>query len=262
MKRILLALLLITGVLTLSSCKGKKELTGGNVGEVKLEKGDKYAVMSVRDFGDIKMKLFPEIAPVAVQNFIDLAESGYYDGKVFHRIVEDFMIQGGSPNGDGLSDPNSKTFGIEPAYNARHFYGALCMAKSSLGCSEQFYIVNSKIPQKFYDLEELETELNNLKKLIGESGSVEKREYYQYYYDTYTVWYDYTKNSTDEIAEKYKNGGTILLDGEYTVFGQTVEGFDVIDKISAVEVTDNGNEEKSLPVKEVVIDAVKIFTAE
>ena len=70
------------------------------------------------------------------------------------------------------------------------------------------------------------------------------------------------RNSTDEVVEKYKQGGTYFLDGGYTVFGQVVEGFDVIDSISAVEVKDNGNGEESKPVKDIIIKSVKVYTAD
>ena len=66
----------------------------GNTGEVKLEKGDKYAVMTIKDYGDITIKLYPDAAPKGTQNFIDLANSGFYNGKTFHRVVADFMAQG------------------------------------------------------------------------------------------------------------------------------------------------------------------------
>ena len=53
------------------------------------------------DFGDMTLRFFPDVAPKHVENFLDLAESGFYDGKTFHRIIKGFMIQGGCPKGDG-----------------------------------------------------------------------------------------------------------------------------------------------------------------
>ena len=69
------------------------------------------------------------------------------------------------------------------------------------------------------------------------------------------------KNATDEIKDRYKeNGGTPSLDGNYTVFGQVYEGFDVIDKLSGAEVTDNGAGEKSKPVKDIIIKDITVST--
>lgn len=176
----------------------------GNVnGDVKLENGDTYAVMDIRGFGEITLKLFPGCAPVAVDNFIELAESGYYDGKVIHRIMQNFMIQGGSPFGDGMSAPDyDNYFSIEPHPNAIHSYGALSMANAGPDRnSQQFFIVNNP-------------------------------------------------------------GGAHNLDGGYTVFGHTVDGFDVLDAVSAVEVEFSDSGEMSKPVDEVVIESVTIHTYE
>ena len=62
--------------------------------------GEKIAVIKT-DKGDIKVRLFPEEAPKAVENFVTHAENGYYDGLIFHRVIKDFMIQGGGPKGTG-----------------------------------------------------------------------------------------------------------------------------------------------------------------
>jgi len=243
---------------------GVTDLTGGNVGEVKLEKGDKYAVITIRGFGDIKVKLLPECAPVAVKNFIDLADSGYYDEKKFHRVMSDFMIQGGSPTGDGSSDPNEDSFAVELAYNARHFYGALCMANAMGRNSQQFYIVNDKNPQEIYNPDDLRATLPTLADNIKNSEGAYKA-YWQSVYDTRCGMVMFSENITDEIKEKYKSGGASFLDGGYTVFGQAVDGFDVIDAVSAVEVefAENSADDKpSKPVDDVIIETVRIFTVE
>lgn len=75
--------------------------TGGNIGDVTIQSGDIVAEFEIDGFGIIKAKLFPDIAPVGVQNFIQLAQDGYYTGKNIHRVISDFMLQGGSENGDG-----------------------------------------------------------------------------------------------------------------------------------------------------------------
>ena len=84
-----------------TSFKLTESTDAGNSGDVKLEKGDTYAVISIRDFGDIKIKLYPDLVPYGVYNFIELAKNGTYNGRNIHRIEEDFMLQGGSASGDG-----------------------------------------------------------------------------------------------------------------------------------------------------------------
>ena len=55
--------------------------------------------------GIMKLELYPDVAPISVQNFIDLAEKGFYDGLIFHRVISGFMIQGGDPTGTGMGGP-------------------------------------------------------------------------------------------------------------------------------------------------------------
>ena len=234
----------------------------GNVGDVAIESGDTYAVITIKGFGAITCKLYPEAAPVGVQNFIDLAKSGYYTDKEIHRVVEDFMFQGGSQNGDGMSTADDPSFEVEYNGNMRHFYGALCYANARGINGSQFYIVNNKS----YDplsLDEVQATVDEIKALLEASTSDDERAYYQYYYDYYAPILKGLKDSTKEIEAKYeKVGGTPSLDGGYTVFGQTVDGFDVIDAVSAVEVELNSSGELSHPVQKIVIESVEIFTAE
>ena len=70
--------------------------------------GEKIAVIKT-DKGDIKVRLFPEEAPKAVENFVTHAENGYYDGLIFHRVIKDFMIQGGDPKGTGTGGEDRKS---------------------------------------------------------------------------------------------------------------------------------------------------------
>ena len=234
----------------------------GNIGDVAIESGDTYAVITIEGFGAITVKLFPEAAPEGVQNFIDLANSGYYSGKEIHRVVEDFMFQGGSQNGDGMSTADDPSFKVEYNAQMRHFYGALCYANARSINGSQFYIVNSKK----YDpvsIDEVQATVDELTELITASKSDDEYAYYQYYYDYYASILRGLKDSTEEIEAKYKEvGGASTLDGGYTVFGQTVDGFDVIDEISKVEVEQSSGGELSHPVQKIVIESVEIFTAE
>lgn len=237
----------------------------GNIGEVKLNSGDKYAVISVKDYGDITVKLFPDAAPVGVANFISLAESGFYTGKTFHRIIADFMAQGGAPSSE---DEDVQSFGLETNYSLRHFYGAFCYANALGKNSTQFYIINNNKTQDYskFSVSALENYSTAYK---DKAESYDKgTDYYKYYMfqsEYYLRTAEFVKNATDEVKAKYAEvGGSPSLDGNYTVFGQTIDGFDVLDKISAVEVKQSSSSatEISLPVKDIIIDSVTIKTAE
>ncbi|MCU7358416.1 peptidylprolyl isomerase [Enterococcus dispar] len=170
------------------------------------------------DKGNIKMKLFPDIAPKAVENFITHAKKGYYDGLTFHRVINDFMIQGGDPKGDGTGGESiwGEGFAAEPSNQLYHIRGALAMAQSqqpnSIG--SQFYIVQNK--------DDMSDGL-----LKG--------------------WVP------DKIIDAYKKGGYPSLDGSYTVFGQVIEGMDVVDKIAAVKTDTNDKPETPVKIKTIKI---------
>jgi len=237
--------------------------TSGNIGDTQLKNGDKIAEFNIEGYGTIKAKLFPDIAPVGVDNFIKLADSGFYDGLTIHRVYAGFMFQGGSLNGDGTGGEaaDGGSFGIETSDNARHFYGALCYANAGGQNTCQFYIVNNK------EENEITNTINVIEgyreECITERDKYEKDSYEYSYYDSGVAYYDEMladyKAIPDNVAAKYnKVGGAPSLDGGYTVFGQVYEGFDVIDAISACEVVANAGGEMSLPVKTITITSVKI----
>ena len=246
----------------------------GNTGDVSIESGDTYAVITIKSFGSITCKLFPEAAPEGVQNFIDLANSGYYSGKEIHRVMSDFMFQGGSRNGDGLSTDDDPSFNVEYNTDMRHFYGALCYANGGGINGSQFYIVNNKSYNAVSagnlqsNIDYYESQLDMVKEYIANATDAGEKEYYESYKTYFESTVATTKSQlralnevTDEITAKYKEvGGTPFLDGGYTVFGQAVDGFDVIDAVSAVEVEESGSGEMSHPVQKVVIESVEIFT--
>ena len=135
--RFLLGIVLIP-LLFLTGCSSDEEtLTGKH-----------HAEIIVQDYGIIKVELDADQAPITVQNFIDLANSGFYDGLTFHRIIEGFMIQGGDPNGDGTGG-SGHTIRGEFTQNGvnntlSHTRGAISMARSSAmnSASSQFFIVH------------------------------------------------------------------------------------------------------------------------
>ena len=235
------------------------------------EPGDNTPLATLHTtLGDITVMLFPEQAPLAVENFLTHCREGYYDGVLFHRVIEDFMIQSGDPRGDGTG--GASIWGIkfpdEFSDSLHHFRGALSMANSGIDTnSSQFFIVQSgNLPdeasresvylgwmqrelQREYDLasrtdisqEELEAVLAQLQAELDAGVTEERRARYQAAYDAYL-----------EV------GGVPSLDYGYTVFGQVVEGMEVVDAIAAVEVRENASGERSSPVEEVRITSVEV----
>ncbi|OJG12301.1 cyclophilin type peptidyl-prolyl cis-trans isomerase [Enterococcus aquimarinus] len=173
--------------------------------------------------GVITVKLFPEIAPKAVENFVTHAKDGYYDGTPFHRVIEGFMIQGGDPEGTGMGGESiwGEGFEVEISNQLYHIRGALSMARAQALDSQgsQFFIVQGTEDQS----------------------------------DGMAIQF-----TPERIIEAYKNGGAKSLDGNYTVFGQVIEGMDVVDKIAQAEVTSNGSE-VSTPVDPVTIESTKVL---
>jgi peptidyl-prolyl cis-trans isomerase B (cyclophilin B) len=148
------------------------------------------------NMGEIRVELYPEVAPLAVENFVTLGEEGYYEGVIFHRVIENFMIQGGDPTGTGMGGESAfgESFEDEFDDSVSHEKGALSMANSGPNTNgSQFFIVH---------------------------------------------------------AEE----GTPHLDSGHTVFGQVIDGMDVVDAIATAE-TEQGDR----PVEEVVIESVEII---
>ncbi|MBO4432535.1 MAG: peptidylprolyl isomerase [Clostridia bacterium] len=192
-----------------------------------VKAGDIVALMHT-NMGDIKIKFFPKEAPKAVENFTTHAKNGYYNGIVFHRVIKDFMIQGGDPTATGMG--GESVFGdnfedeFDPAlHNLR---GALSMANAGPGTNgSQFFIVQaSSVPA------------NMLSQMRGMAD----------------------RGFPEDITAAYAElGGTPWLDYHHTVFGQVVDGMDVVDKIAEVPV-----DERDKPVSDVVIESIDVYTAD
>ncbi len=174
--------------------------------------------------GEIELRLFPTEAPKAVENFTTLASEGYYDGLTFHRVLKDFMIQGGDPQGDGTGGESMWGEGFETEFSGKlyHFYGAISMANSGEENSNgsQFFIV--------------------------ESSEVSAEQM-----DMVEGWPQEALDLYDEV------GGSVHLDGQHPVFGYVTEGMDVVEAISEVEVDESG-----MPVEEVLINSITVHDAD
>lgn len=183
------------------------------------EEGETVAIIHVKDMGDICVKFFYEDSPLAVENFVTLAANGYYDGIIFHRVIDDFMIQGGDPTGTGMGGESMWGSEFENEYSDRlaQINGSLAMART------QEYDTNGS---QFF--------INN-----GPELTEEHLEYYgvdKSFWDTYK-----------------ENGGNPYLQNQYTVFGQVYDGMDVVEAISGVD-TDSSDK----PTTDVVIESVEV----
>ena len=188
--------------------------------QLDLSQGDGPKATIKTNFGDIKVQLFPKQAPKSVENFVGLAQKGYYDGIIFHRVIPDFMIQGGDPTGTGMGGESlwGKPFEDEFSQEVFNLRGALSMANAGPNTNgSQFFIVQK--PQ-------LDAGMSDQMKQAG---------------------------YPEEIVTAYGNGGTPWLDFRHTVFGAVSDGMDIVDKIAA---TETGMQDK--PVKDVVIETITI----
>ena len=190
--------------------------------QVDIEAVDGPIATIKTNHGDMRIKLFPEHAPKTVANFIALSKDGYYDGVIFHRIIKDFMIQGGDPTGTGMGGESiyGESFEDEFSEELYNVRGALSMANAGPNTNgSQFFIVqNQHLPYS--------------KKEIARGG-----------------W-------PEPIAEIYaEQGGTPHLDRRHTVFGQLADeaSYEVLDAIAGVET---GAMDK--PVDDVVIETIEI----
>lgn len=121
---------------------------GGDGATLETATATHYATIEIEDYGTIKAELYGNTAPITVENFVSLAESGFYDGLTFHRIKEGFMMQGGDPNGNGTGGSAETITGEFSANgitnNLLHKRGVLSMARATAydSASSQFFIMH------------------------------------------------------------------------------------------------------------------------
>ena len=214
------------------------------------EIGEEIAVLTT-SMGTIKIRLFPDDAPKAVENFKGLVNSGYYNGVTFHRVMNDFMIQSGDPTGTGAGGESiwGEDFEIELPENLFNFRGALSMANTGLKDSNgsQFFIVQATTVTEdmFEQMAESGFPIESIPQCVIDKY-IEVGGYPSLDYNRYP----------EEFLETYQRYG-------YTVFGQVFEGMDVVDAIAGVEVEANPQSgEKSVPVTPITIDKAEIVVYE
>ena len=199
---------------------------------VTMEVTRPIATMEVENFGTVKMELYPEYAPETVANFITLANRGFYDGLTFHRIVKDFMIQGGDKNGDGT--------GVATTSDLRDD-----------GDGTEYTIKGEFIANG----------VDN--KLQFEEGVVAMARSDYTSYSSSLAEESYNSGSSQFFIMTAKNTG---LNGQYTSFGKVIEGMDIVHKIEEIEVKaaddaeTTGNTEVSTPVNPPKITSIRVET--
>ncbi len=207
----------MTGVVTAKNIEGFDQTA-------MPDEGDTIGTISIEGYGDVVVRFFEDIAPYGVKNFVEHAKEGYYDGLTFHRVINDFMIQGGDPDGTGTGGESiwGTPFYNEISEQACVIRGSLCYANSGVDPSNgsQFFITQAPTVEE-ESIESLETQ--------GMSFTKEQKDSY------------------------IKNGGCPWLQGGYTVFGQVIEGMDIVDEVAAVSVN-----ESDKPDEDVIISSVKI----
>lgn len=160
------------------------------------------------DLGEFSVVLYPEHAPQACENFIALANEGFYDGTALYRIISGFCVQGGlDADGQSSSAWGGNAFPMETTDSLHHYAGALCAAPGASGtAASPFYIVQA-MPSDVTD------------EMVA---AMETAGYRQEVIDAYTA-----------------AGGVPYLDYTDTVFGQVYDGMDTIDEIAALETDEN-----------------------
>ncbi len=188
----------------------------------KPQHGETVAVMHT-NMGDISLRLFPQFAPKTVENFTTHAKNGYYNGIVFHRVINDFMIQGGDPTATGCGGESIWGHNFEDEFTPQlhNLRGALSMANAGPGTNgSQFFIVQAN-----------KVHIN----LLAQMNDLP-----QYF--------------PAEAVDAYRKvGGTPHLDFHHTVFGQVYDGIEVVDTIAGVK-TDHSDK----PLADVVILGIDI----
>lgn len=189
--------------------------------QLNLENENTVEAVIKTNKGDITVKLFESRAPKTVNNFIELSQKGYYDGVIFHRVIPNFMIQGGDPTGSGMGGESIYGEKFEDEFSVELFNlrGALSMANAGPNTNgSQFFIVTMN-----------DVPANMLSQLEG-------------------------AGFPEEIIKAYEaQGGTPWLDQKHTVFGHVSSGLEVADAIEKVE-----RNAMDKPLEDVVIETIEI----
>ena len=197
------------------------------------------ATMEVKDYGTIKIELYPDMAPNTVKNFITLANNGFYDNLTYHRIIKDFMIQGGDSKGDGSGSPTKSAIDKSIEKNSDQ---------------DKEYNIRGEFIKNDFERNTLKLE----KGVIAMARS-DYSNYAQYYGRSLI------KKGYDSAGSQFfimTTDDNISLTGSYAGFGKVIEGMDIVEKIAATKVkkADEESTEESTPVNAPVITSIKVET--
>lgn len=234
--------------------------------------GDEIAVIHT-SMGDITVRLFPENAPKAVESFKTLAKEDKYNDTIFHRVIDDFMIQGGDYenfNGTGGTSSFGSAFEDEFCDTLYNIRGSLAMANSGADTNGSQFFINQSSAENFSrdNIPDYETARKNYESYYNQYAAAYGINFLSTYPDVDSFinangGISPLKHAiTEDVWKLYEeNGGNIHLDGAlrasggHTVFGQVIDGMDVVDAIAAVKVDDNNK-----PVEDVKVTSIEITT--
>ena len=236
----------------------------------------------ITSMGTVKVRLFPTQAPKTVENFITHAKNGYYDGVTFHRVMEDFMAQGGDPNGTGTGGESiwGGNFEDEFSDDLCNLRGALSMANAGANTNgSQFFIVQNSQPLTAEQREQMTIVMaqNRMQYALAiaqgymqqavEAGKSEAdldalADQYNAQLEQFSSQENveaFSKKMEPVLDLYAKVGGTPFLDYKHTVFGYVYEGMDVVDAMVKVEKEpDPSGGTPSKPKTPIVIEKIII----
>ena len=198
--------------------------------KVTFKSQNPIATMEVEEFGTIKIELYPDMAPNTVTNFIALANRGFYDGLTFHRTIPEFMIQGGDKNGNGTGTPK--------------------LSDVKDGGADEEYGIKGEFLANGYSKNTLKHERGVISMARSDYSSMGSSFVEKGYNSAGSQFFIMTKDNTN-------------LNGSYAAFGKVIEGLDIVDKISNVEVVtrdENAQEGLDKPKNPPVIKSLKVDT--
>lgn len=212
------------------------------------------ATLEVENFGTIKIELYPDLAPETVSNFITLANNGFYNDLTFHRVVKDFMIQGGDPSGDGTGSPTLANLYNNDDESATYKYSDGQEAKST-----DSYAIKGEFVANGYN--------KNTLNLTEGTIAMARNDYTSY---SATLSEESYNSASSQFFIMTSNDYT-NLSGYYAGFGKVIEGMDVVKDIANVECKaasedteqteeSTADQEVSTPVESVVIKSVSVET--
>jgi len=213
-----------------------------NPPSMQISSGKDYGATIYTSFGQITVDLFEKETPITVNNFVFLSKEGFYNGLTFHRVIRNFVIQGGDPKGDGTGGPG---------YSFNDEIDAVALGLDKIKVSEASYL------RSFYN-----------SSVLVESKDMTLKEFYEKY-----VGYEYTEGSGGEKFSPYvlamansgpntngsqffiavKTFAGLYLDGKHTVFGKVIDGFSVVDAIEKVNTDGNGRPSTAVKIYSISI---------